>query len=94
MDGDTSQLASMTSEEGIQWFCENGIITCKHNASGTGKEQAADLGNCFQLSKMQNKRTTNKDISAENHILKRHLIEQLQVLLMQKNSDTQSMQLL
>ena len=80
MDGDTSQLASMTSDEGIQWFRENGVIACKHNASGTGKEQAADLENCFRLSKMLNQRTTNKDISAENHLLKRRLIEQLKIL--------------
>ena len=80
MDGDSSQLASMTSEEGIRWFHENGVIACKHNAAGTGKEQAADLGNCFRISKSVNKRTTNKDIDVENHLLKRRMTEQLKYM--------------
>lgn len=80
IDGDTSQLATMTSEEGIQWFHDNSVIACKHNAAGTGKEQAADLGNSFSLSKFKNKRTTNKDIDAEDHLLKRRLKEELKKL--------------
>ena len=79
-DGDTSQLASTTSSQGIEWFREMGVIACKHNAAGTGKEQAADLGNCFSLGKLLNKHTTVEHILPKNHPLKRRVAMELQRL--------------
>jgi len=39
-DGDNSQIDTIVSEEGIQSYAANNVIANKHNASGTGKEQA------------------------------------------------------
>ncbi len=41
-DGDNSQIDTIVSEEGIQRYSANNIVANKHNASGTGKEQAND----------------------------------------------------
>lgn len=79
-DGDNSQLAVATSVEGIQMFNDLGVIACKHNAAGTGKEQAADLGNCFSLAKFKNKCTTVQHIHTSNHLLKKALTDQLKTL--------------
>lgn len=57
-----------------------GVIACKHNAAGTGKEQAADLGNCFSLGKLLNKHTTVDHILPENHPLMRRMTMELQHL--------------
>jgi hypothetical protein len=54
-------------------YSANNIIANKHNASGTGKEQACDLGKVFPISKKLNKSTTVEHIPSSNHHLKRHL---------------------
>jgi hypothetical protein len=72
-DGDNSQIDTIVSEEGIQMYYANNSIANKHNASGTGKEQACDLGKVFPISKKLNKSTTVKHIPSSNHHLKRHL---------------------
>ncbi len=50
-DGDNSQIDTIVSEQGIQIYAANNIIANKHNSSGTGKQQACDLGNVFPISK-------------------------------------------
>jgi hypothetical protein len=75
-DGDNSQIDTIVSEEGIQRYSANNIIANKHNASGTGKEQANDLCKVFPISNQLNKTTTVEHISSSNHHLKRHLEEQ------------------
>ena len=60
-DGDNSQIDTIVSEEGIQRYSANNIIANKHNASGTGKEQA-------NISNQLNKTPTVKHISSVNHI--------------------------
>jgi hypothetical protein len=72
-DGDNSQIDTIVSEEGIQIYAANNIIANKHNASGTGKEQACDLGKVFPISKKLNKSTTVEHIPSSNHHLKRQL---------------------
>jgi hypothetical protein len=72
-DGYNSQIDTIVSEEGIQMYSANNIIANKHNASGTGKEQACDLGKVFPISKKLNKSTTIELIPSSNHHLKRQL---------------------
>jgi hypothetical protein len=43
-DGDTSQIDTIVCKDGIQRYSANNVIANKHNASGTGKEQACDFG--------------------------------------------------
>jgi hypothetical protein len=72
-DGDNSQIDTIVSEEGIQIYATKNVIANKHNASGTGKEQACDLGKVFPISKKLNKSTTVEHIPSSNHHLKRQL---------------------
>jgi hypothetical protein len=78
-DGDNSQIDTIVSEEGIQRYSANNITANKHNASGTGKEQANDLCKVFPISNQLNKTTTVEHISSSNHHLKRHLAQNLGV---------------
>jgi hypothetical protein len=72
-DGDNLQVDTIVSEEGIQMYSANNIIGNKRNASGTGKEQACNLGKVFPTSKKLNRTTTVKHIPSSNHCLKRLL---------------------
>ncbi len=73
-DGDNSQIDTIVSEEGIQMYSANNIIANKHNATGTGKEQACNMGKVFPISKKLKKTATVKrTTSSNNHHLKRHL---------------------
>jgi hypothetical protein len=53
-DADNSQNDTIVSEEGIQHYSVNNVITNKHNASGKGKEQANNLGTVFPISNKLN----------------------------------------
>jgi hypothetical protein len=66
-DGDHSQIDTIVSLDGIHWYSANNVIANKHNASGTGKEQACDLGKVFTISKKLNKSTTVEHIPSSNH---------------------------
>ncbi len=57
-DGNNSQINTTICKDGIQWYSANNVIANKHNASGTGKEQACNLGKVFTISKKLNKSTT------------------------------------
>lgn len=69
-DGDNSQIDSIVCDEGVQRYADNKVIANKHNASGTGKEQANDLGKVFIVSKNLNKTTTLEHIPRSQHRLK------------------------
>jgi hypothetical protein len=66
-DGDHSQIDTIVSPDGIHRYSANKVIANKHNASGTGKEQACDLGKVFTISKKLNKSTTVEHIPSSNH---------------------------
>ena len=75
-DGDHSQIDTIVSPDGIHRYSANNVIANKHNASGTGKEQACDLGKVFTISKKLNKSTTVEHIPSSNHLLKSKLESQ------------------
>ena len=75
-DGDHSQIDTIVSPDGIHRYSANNVIANKHNASGTGKEQACDLGKVFPISKKLNKSTTVEHIPSSNHLLKSKLESQ------------------
>ena len=70
LDGDTSQIAIITSPTSIQLFAENNITVNKHNASRTAKEQVNDLCEEFVVSKRLNKSTTIESSPCSVHRLK------------------------
>ncbi len=76
-DGDHSQIDTIVSPDGIHRYSTNKVIAIKHNASGTGKEQACDLSKVFTISKKLNKSTTVEYIPSSNHLLKSKLEVQL-----------------
>lgn len=69
-DGDNSQLFTITSKEGIAAYEKRGIIACKHGASASGTQQAADLSANFTTSKANNKKMTVVHIPSNKHDLK------------------------
>ena len=75
-DGDHSQIDTIVSPDCIHRYSANNVIANKHNASGTGKEQACDLSKVFPVSKKLNKSTTVEHIPSSNHLLKSKLESQ------------------
>ena len=73
---DHSQIDTIVSPDGIHRYSANNVIANKHNASGTGKEQACDLSKVFPVSKKLNKSTTVEHIPSSNHLLKSKLESQ------------------
>ena len=72
-DGNKSQIDTIVSPEGIQCYSDNNITVNKHNASGTGKEQACDLSDLFPTSNKLNRNTTVEQFSSSQHCMKRAL---------------------
>jgi hypothetical protein len=73
---ETSQIDNIISPDSIHRYSANKVIANKHNTSGTGKEQACDLGKVFTISKKLNKSTTVEHIPSSNHLLKSKLESQ------------------
>ncbi len=59
-DGDHSQIDNIVSSDGIHRYSANKVIANKHNASGTGKEQACDLSKAFTISKIYHLQETQQ----------------------------------
>jgi hypothetical protein len=76
-DEDHSQIDTIVSPDGIHPYSADKVIVNKHNASGTGKEKACDLGKVLTISTKLNKSTTVEHIPSSNHLLKSKLESQL-----------------
>ena len=75
VDGDNSQINTIISEEGIASYAKNLVTVNKHNAGGSGKEQACDKCDVFPVSKQLNKKMTVVHIPSARHLLKGNIEE-------------------
>jgi hypothetical protein len=74
-DGDNLQIDSITADDGIESYAEHKALVNKHNASGTEKEQAADLEKGFSIFKKLSKTATLEHVPPTQHQLKFNIMQ-------------------